>query len=93
MIIGVYSMRDIVSGQFNTPTFEVNDAYAVRSFRYAINNNNFYKYLPADFDLFKIGEFDTEKGSIKPMDPTMLVSGLSVIERNTDEFSQQVHKD
>ena len=52
MKFGVYSMRDNVSGLYNNPTFENDDNCAKRSFKYAVNNNDFLSYNYTDVDLF-----------------------------------------
>lgn len=80
MKLGIYSMRDSVAGQYNTPTFEQSDFIAQRSFRYAINKNDFLGFNCKDVDLFKLGEFDTETGIITPIDPVKLVDGVACLE-------------
>lgn len=81
MKYGVYSMRDSVSGLYNNPTFEQSDAVAYRSFKYAVNNNDFINFNAHDVDLFKCAEFDNETGEFIPMDPVKIVDGVSVLEK------------
>lgn len=62
MRLGVYCIRDIKAGWL-TPNVDQNDATASRNFVHAMKNVNSILYThPKDFDLFKIGEFDTETG-------------------------------
>lgn len=77
MKVGVYSMRDAVSGNFQNPTFEINDAAAARNFKFSVNNNDFIGFNAADFDLFKIGVFDTQTGVLESQDPVTVLSGVS----------------
>lgn len=81
MKFGVYSMRDSVSGLYNNPTFEQNDSVAYRSFKFAVNNNDFINFNAHDVDLFKLGEFDNETGEFFPVAPVKVADGVSVLER------------
>lgn len=48
-----------------TPTFDYNDASAIRNFRHAVESTDgIFNSNAEDFDLFKIGTFDNEKGII-----------------------------
>lgn len=78
MKLPVYSYRDAKAG-FGTPICDQNDVTAIRGFSYAINNREgIMGFSPNDFDLYKIAEFDTEKGIMKGMTPVLVVSGASV---------------
>lgn len=64
MKIGLYAMRDNLSG-FLAPFTEVNDQVAMRNFKFTMaRENTVYNYQPSDFSLYKLGEFDTESGQI-----------------------------
>lgn len=87
MIKGIYSIRDILIG-FHDPFIMVNDDVALRAFVNAacadsptIANEN-----PADTSLFKVAEFDTNTGEIRPLpDIKMLCTSVEAIakkERN-----------
>lgn len=71
------SMRDSKVG-FMPPQSDVNETHAIRSFSYAINNNDEMAYSPKDFDLFKVGEFNTDTGEITACMPDNIASGYSV---------------
>lgn len=77
MKVGVYSIRDSVTGFYQTPTFDLNDAAAERNFKFGVNSNDFYGYSAGDIDLFKIGEFDSLTGKIDGIDPIMILSGVN----------------
>lgn len=75
----MYAIRDQKVGFMVPPMCDQSDQSAVRNFSYSINGNDgVMNYSPADFDLFKIGEFDTEKGEIIPCMPENICSGISV---------------
>lgn len=81
MKFGVYSMRDAVSGLYNNPTFEQDDQIAIRSFRFAVNKNDFLSFNAHDVDLFKVGEFENTTGEFTPLTPTKLADGISLLEK------------
>lgn len=57
-----------------------NDQTAIRGFAYAINNNNVMNFSPKDYDLYKVGEFDVDKGVINALKvPVLIASGVNVI--------------
>ena len=75
----IYSVRDNKSG-FGTPIFEMNDQSAIRGFSYRINNPGIMQFCPSDFDLYKVGVFDSEKGIIiSEKVPVLIVSGSSLV--------------
>lgn len=79
MVYPVYSYRDNKVG-FMPVQCDQNDATAIRGFAYAINGNSgVMNFSPKDFDLYKVGEFDTETGVFKSCVPVLIVSGESVI--------------
>lgn len=73
MILGIYCIRDAKVGWL-TPTVDQNDATAARNFVHAMKNSQSILYThPKDFDLWKIGQFDTDKGQIESLFPGSLV--------------------
>lgn len=79
MTVNVYAVRDLVAKSFNQPWVDVNDEVAMRGFAQAINNNSIMGFRPADFQLYQIGEFDTEKGDLQPILPILLARGDDVV--------------
>ena len=74
----LYSYRDIKIG-FMPPQADTSDQTAIRGFSYAVNTKEgLMNFSPKDFDLYKVGEFDTETGQITGMMPELIVSGTSV---------------
>lgn len=82
MVYGVYSMRDKHVG-FMEPRLDVNDQSAIRNFASALKNapaESILGFAPVDFDLYKLGTFDTEKGMYNCFGvPEFLISGSSVV--------------
>lgn len=65
---------------FGDPSAQINDEIAIRQFGYAVNNSQIPNYAPADFELYKIGEYDDANASIEMFDkPIMIASGLEMI--------------
>lgn len=81
MIYGLYAMRDTKVG-FLTPQIDANDKAASRQFKLALATaraESIMGFCPEDFDLYKIGEFDSEKGTVSPLTvPAMISSGGSL---------------
>ena len=70
----VYAVRDSLLG-FGFPMIRDNDAVASRAFEYDLKvDNSPYAHHPQDFQLYRIGEFDTENGNIKSESPTLIAS-------------------
>ena len=67
MILSVYAVYDKLTG-FMLPVFKSNDAQAIRDFGYDINSEemNIINVNPTDFNLQKIGTYDTNTGVIEP---------------------------
>lgn len=62
MIYGVYSIKDIKSG-YLPPTYDMNDLCSQRNFEHACQNpDSLFFTHPSDYQLWKIGTFDTETG-------------------------------
>lgn len=79
MKMNLYAVRDLAANVFNQPWCDLSDDTAIRGFSYQINNNDLMGFKPSDFQLFQVGEFDTEKGDIKSMLPTLICRGDDVI--------------
>lgn len=70
MIYGVYSIFDVAAGVFTSPTIDISDASAIRSFHQAVSNSgSVMNFKPEDFALYQIGSFDVETGAISPVTP------------------------
>lgn len=68
----VYSVRDVKS-TFMSPVLSGNDAQAMRSFRAGMRSVPDFEVAPSDFELYRIGDFDSESGLIAPCSPPVWV--------------------
>lgn len=82
MTYGIYSFRDNKT-QFGQIWCDSSDEAAKRGFAMMINNGDgIMGFAPSDFDLFKIGEFDSEDGQITSVWPIeFMMNGNAAIER------------
>lgn len=74
----VYSIRDARIG-FMTPILEENDASAIRGFQNAvITGEGYFARFANEYDLYRVGQFDSESGQFENEIPVLLCSGASV---------------
>lgn len=80
MKFNVYAIRDVKTG-FMSPTFEINDAVAMRNFEHAVQNSDSILFSHCkDFDLYKIGTYDSETGKLLPIElPLPICSGADCL--------------
>lgn len=80
MIQPVCCIRDQLTG-YLSPFVCSNVKVAERDFKVIINDDhNAMFHNPQHFDLYRIGDFDTDLGKITPCEPELLLTGLSVFE-------------
>lgn len=78
MTVELYVVRDILNG-FGQLMCETSEAVAKRNFSFAISNNDVMGFTPKDFDLYKVGFYDTTTGVIKPSAvPELVCRGTDV---------------
>lgn len=74
MLQNVYSVKDAKRG-FGAPFVHDNDATAMRDFEDIVSRgNNIMGTHPQDFDLYKVGVFDTERGVFTSKDAPEFIS-------------------
>lgn len=81
MIYPVFCVRDTKVGFDTQFIVQNNEISAIRGFSYMINNpGTMTHFSPADFELYKIAEFDTESGVMAPVQPAQfIVGGVNVL--------------
>lgn len=81
MKLHVFAIRDRATDSFGNPMCLIADGQALRSFTDEVNrpdkDNQMYQH-PDDFDLYKLGMYDTASGMFEVGVPTMLAAGKSV---------------
>lgn len=79
MKTGIYSIFDFKAQTFATPIFFINDDVAVRSLALAVRDTSSYLHAaPADYEMFKLGEWDDVNGTITP-DSTMIARCIDLL--------------
>ena len=86
MKVPLYSYRDTLVG-FGTPIVDINDQTAIRGFSMQMNNpSSMNNFSPKDFDLYRIGVYETDTGLIEPETvPILICNGTSVIGVNNEK--------
>lgn len=75
----IYCVRDSLIG-FGIPVLRDNDSVASRSFEFDLTREGSpYSNHPEHFQLFRIGEFDTDDGSIVSSSPFLVASAIDFI--------------
>lgn len=75
----LYAIRDSLIG-FSMPVIRDNDAIASRAFEFDIlRDDSPYKNHPEHFQLFHIGEYDTDDGTIVSFSPRMVASASDFV--------------
>lgn len=76
----ICSVHDMCANMWTDPFFAVNTASAIRGFTDHVNGSNGdMSNHPEHFNLFKIGEFDDNKGLIDNLDePVCLVRAIDI---------------
>ena len=73
MTYGVYALRDRVSENFSSPTFEEKNDVAMRNLAFSVNNTSQMLFFSKDLELWKIGDIELKTGVITPLVPMQLV--------------------
>lgn len=81
----VVAVRDRELNAYGVPMFMQTVGQAVRLFADEINRkaeNNAYNAHPGDFDMYLLGEFDTETGRFSQEEPARMVAvGKDLIQK------------
>lgn len=78
MLTKIYVIHDVVSDAFMSPFYSPQDGSAVRAVVTQLRDpNSMLAQHPADYSLYRIGEFDDQLGVITAVDPIHLVGRVS----------------
>ena len=82
MKLNIYSIYDSAAKAYMQPFFVQTNGIAIRLFTDNVNSkdDNQVSKHPQHFTLFKIGEFDDQKGTIEPMTPEAVATGSELKE-------------
>lgn len=80
MVKGVYSIKDEKVG-FTNLFLDDSDGAACRGFAFSVSNSNgIIGFCPADFSLYKVGDFDIQSGVFTPLKSYLyLMSGIQAV--------------
>lgn len=90
MILKAYSVRDTKAEYFNTPFFNKTHGEAERNFTDLVNDKNTsVGQHPTDFDLYYLGEFDTQSGKITGLTaPEHQLHGANLVRKMPENQAQ-----
>jgi len=84
MKLEIFAVRDRQTDAFGTPMFMLTVGQATRSFITEVNraekDNQLYTH-PDDFDLYRLGSFDTNTGKFDTKDPEQVAIGKNIAVR------------
>lgn len=84
----LYSVKDNKVGVFCSPFNHVNDAEAIRDLTTVVNlekGDSKLSTYPEDFDLYYIGEFDTDTGKMIQEEIEYVVNAFAVKKQKSEE--------
>jgi len=81
----VYSLLDRKLREFGPPFCERNEDTAKRFLNDSISAESVVGKYPEDFDLYRLGEFDPERGLLHGDDAPLLVANIRVVLSRMDE--------
>ena len=85
MRLQIFAVRDRATDQYGTPMFLVSSGQAIRSFSDEVNRKhsdstpNPLNQHPEDFDLYSLGEWNTDTGMFETGVPKQLAIGKDLI--------------
>lgn len=80
MKYGIFAIYDVKTEAYMTPFFMGTDAAAVRSFGDALKNPDMpFGRHPADYTLFRIGQFNDHRGQVEGQNPESLGTALELL--------------
>lgn len=78
MTYGIFAIRDLRTG-FMNPLVDLGDDSAMRNFAFACAaSDSMIGFRPGDFDLYRLGSFDTESGQIVGCLPELVCHATEV---------------
>lgn len=75
MVYELYSIYDKKAGMYSNPQVEINQECAERRFHFILQQSVSQGIEPTDCELYKIGTFDSIKGTIEALEKPLFVSG------------------
>jgi hypothetical protein len=80
MKMKIYAVRDRATDQYGTPMFMIGNGQAIRSFGDEMNNKESQLNKHSDdYDLYTLGEWDSDTGEFTTEKPKQLAIGKDLI--------------
>lgn len=80
MITLLYSVQDSVADRFGMPFAQQNERVAYRAFVNLVNDpRSEVNRNPGDFNLYLVGSFDDDDGSVLQQKPQLISNGANVL--------------
>lgn len=81
MIYPVYALRDAAAHAFLAPALNSSDESARRDLARTVasDTTGMIGFKPSDFDLYRIGTYDSETGLLSPLSPVVLVVNAAAL--------------
>lgn len=93
MIKPIYSVRDQKQQEYLHPICTTNESTAIREFYSTLEQVPLMRTHPKDFDLYHIGQHDTETGIITPnLAVQFIISGLDCIKHIQEPTQDETSK-
>lgn len=90
MILNAYSIYDRKALQYHPPFYASTDGSAARTFSELVNDTNTsIGRHPADYVLYRVGQYDDQKGQLIPISPLDHVMDASALVKITGDLFQQ----
>lgn len=89
----VYSIYDSAAKAFTTPFFLPTDGMAIRAFQGNVNSkeDNNISLHPDQFTLYKIGEWDDQRGHVEALDKIVSLGvGITFVENKVTDDQMQL---
>lgn len=84
--MNIYSIRDDKTGAYNTPFFAENDIYCQRIVGMMVaDKRTQLNHYPADFTLYRIGDFDNKTGLIISHEPMHICNCIQLVNKQKVE--------
>jgi hypothetical protein len=89
MIKRIYAIRDQKSKTYDNPFPQLTHEEAFRTFTSIVNAKNTINSYPEDFDLYYLGEYETNTGKVLPLDtPLHMYKAVDVHRGQPQELVQ-----
>lgn len=75
MVYELYVIYDKKAGMYSNPQIELNQECAIRRFHFILQQSASQGIEPTDCELYKIGTFNSIKGTIKALQKPLFVCG------------------